>query len=90
MLLPFNYLVSSSGEGLRSQLADSSLNVLLILLHYRKCVVGDEFITDRSDDSASSDFLKQKSCFSENPYRKALENARDIECKFPYILFFRY
>lgn len=50
----------------------------------------DEFITDRSDDSASSDsLLKQKSCFSENPYRKALENARDIECKFPYLLYFR-
>ncbi|KAK9288143.1 hypothetical protein L1049_016591 [Liquidambar formosana] len=70
----------SSSEGSRSPLADSSLHVLLILIHYRKCVVGDESITDQSDDSTTSDsLLKENTYFSVNPFCKALENARDIE-----------
>ncbi|OMO54684.1 Dymeclin [Corchorus capsularis] len=80
VLLPFNYLVSSNGEGSRSQLADWSLHVLLILIHYHKCVVSDESITDRSDDSAISDSVsKVNTYFTVNPYSKALENARDVE-----------
>ncbi|KAJ8765804.1 hypothetical protein K2173_015608 [Erythroxylum novogranatense] len=80
VLLPFSYLVGSSGEGLRNPLAGSSLHVLLILNYYHKCVVGDETITDRSEDSAVSDSLpKVNTYFSDNPYCKALENARDIE-----------
>ncbi|KAL5782692.1 hypothetical protein ACOSP7_007721 [Xanthoceras sorbifolium] len=80
VLLPFNYLVSSSGEGSRNPLADSSLLVLLVLIHYRKCAVGDESITERSNYSATSDSLsKLNTPFSDNPYCKALENARDIE-----------
>lgn len=80
VLLPFNYLVSSSGEGPRSPLADSSLQVLLILIHYRKCILVDESIADRRSGSATSDSLsKENTYFSENPYCKALENARDIE-----------
>lgn len=80
VLLPFNYLVSSSGEGPRSPLADSSLQVLLILIHYRKCILVDESIADRKSGSATSDSLsKENTYFSENPYCKALENARDIE-----------
>lgn len=79
VLLPFNYLVNSSGEASRSSLADSSLNILLTLIHYRKCVLV-ESVKDRSDDSATSDYiLKEETYFSENPYCKALENARDIE-----------
>ncbi|XWS53918.1 hypothetical protein CRYUN_Cryun10bG0041700 [Craigia yunnanensis] len=80
VLLPFNYLVSSNGEGSRNQLADCSLHVLLILIHYHKCVVSDESIADRSDDSATSDSVsKVNTYFTVNPYSKALENARDIE-----------
>ncbi|XP_057957180.1 uncharacterized protein LOC131150470 [Malania oleifera] len=80
MLLPFNYFVSSSGEGSRSPLADSSLHVLIILIHFRKCVIGDESIIDRSNDTTTSDSVsKEITYFSENPYCKALENARDIE-----------
>ncbi|KAL7220356.1 hypothetical protein ACSBR2_013270 [Camellia fascicularis] len=79
VLLPFSYFVSSSGEASRSALADSSLHVLLTLIHYRKCVL-EESVKDISDDSATSDFvLKENTYFSENPYCKALENARDIE-----------
>lgn len=82
MLLPLNYLVNSSSVGSRSQLADSSLHVLLVLVHYRKCVVGDEIMTDEISNGAASDSnLKQTTCFSNNPYCKALENAADIECK---------
>ncbi|GMI95964.1 hypothetical protein like AT1G04200 [Hibiscus trionum] len=80
VLLPFNYLVSSNSEGSRNQLADCSLHVLLILIHYHKCVASDGSITDRSDDSAISDTVsKVNTYFTVNPYSKALENARDIE-----------
>lgn len=82
MLLPFNFLVSSSGEGSRSLLADCSLHVLLILSHYRKCVAGNEPITDISNDTTASDsLLKGSTQFSDNPYCKALEHATDVECK---------
>ncbi|KAB2599699.1 dymeclin-like [Pyrus ussuriensis x Pyrus communis] len=80
MLLPFNFLVSSSGEGSRSLLADCSLHVLLILIHYRKCVEGIEPITDKSNDTTASDsLLKGSTHFSDNPYCKALEHATDVE-----------
>ncbi|CAL1411269.1 unnamed protein product [Linum trigynum] len=77
VLLPFNYLVSSSGQGVRNPLAECSLHVLLILNYYRKCNLADESITDRSDDSGTSDSLSKS--FVENPYCKALENMRDID-----------
>ncbi|CAL5333848.1 unnamed protein product [Camellia sinensis] len=60
-------------------MADNSLHVLLILIYYRKCVM-EETLKDKSDDSATSDFLlKENTYFSENSYCKALENVRDIE-----------
>ncbi|XP_043692031.1 dymeclin-like isoform X2 [Telopea speciosissima] len=80
VLFPFSYFVSSSGEGSRSPLAENSLFGLLILIHYRKCNVVDESFLDKSEDDATMDYLlKDGSNFSENPYCKALENARDIE-----------
>ena len=85
MLLPyytFNYLVSSSGEGSRSPLADISLLVLLILIHYRKWVDVDESTANNGlEDVDSHAYSKERSYFCDNPYCKALENARDIECK---------
>ncbi|KAL6971659.1 hypothetical protein U1Q18_031338 [Sarracenia purpurea var. burkii] len=78
VLLPLNYFVGSSAEATRSPLAYISLHVLLILIHYRKCLL--EIVKDRSDDGATSDFLlKEHTYFSENPYYRALENAGDIE-----------
>nr|GMD80819.1 dymeclin isoform X2 [Ipomoea batatas] len=38
VLLPLSYFASSSAEASKSPLADSSLNILLILTHYRKCL----------------------------------------------------
>ncbi|GFY85032.1 hypothetical protein Acr_03g0018060 [Actinidia rufa] len=85
VLLPFSYFVNSSGEATRSPLAYSSLHVLLILIHYRKCVLAT--VKDRSDDSATSDLLLRESTyFSQNPFCKALENARDIEFDIELIL----
>ncbi|XP_052191505.1 uncharacterized protein LOC127800753 isoform X7 [Diospyros lotus] len=79
VLLPFNYFVNSSREATRSPLAASSLHMFLILIHYRKRVL-EKTLRDTSNNSASSDLLlKESSYFSENPYCKALENARDIE-----------
>ncbi|KAL6192223.1 hypothetical protein ACLB2K_038608 [Fragaria x ananassa] len=80
MLLPFNFLISSTGEGSRSLLADCSLHVLLILTHYHKCVVGNEPITDKTNDTTTSNsLLKGSGYFSDNPYCKALEHATDVE-----------
>ncbi|KAA8548686.1 hypothetical protein F0562_000370 [Nyssa sinensis] len=79
VLLPFNYFVNTSGVASRSPLADSSLHVLLILIHYHKCVLMEP-VKDGSDDSGISDSIpKENTYFSENPYCKALENAKDIE-----------
>ncbi|KAL3505986.1 hypothetical protein ACH5RR_031368 [Cinchona calisaya] len=77
VLLPFNLFVGSTREATRSPLAESSLNVLLILIHYRKCMVMD-YVKDRGDKTSDS-LPKEELYFSENPYCKALENARDIE-----------
>ncbi|XP_020579744.1 dymeclin isoform X2 [Phalaenopsis equestris] len=83
VLLPyytFNYLVSSSGEGPRSPLADISLHVLLILVHYRTYVTLDPSMTITDAEHVDSEFcLKQGSCFYDNPYSKALNSASDIE-----------
>ncbi|GFP86041.1 dymeclin [Phtheirospermum japonicum] len=78
MLLPFNYLVSSTGEASRSPLAESSLNVILILSYYHKCISVD-YVKYKSDDNNSESLLKEETYFSENPFRKALQNAQDIE-----------
>ncbi|KAL9401455.1 hypothetical protein Peur_005304 [Populus x canadensis] len=76
VLLAFNYLVSSTGEGSRNPLADCRLHGLLILNYYLKCVVGDESMTDRSNENATADSLsKGKTHFSDFPYCKAVENA---------------
>ncbi|KAE8022666.1 hypothetical protein FH972_008449 [Carpinus fangiana] len=80
VLLPLSYLGSSRGEGSRSPLADCSLLVLLVLIHYHKCVVSNEPVTERIVDSATSDsLLKENTHFSDNPYCKALEIATDFE-----------
>lgn len=85
MLLPLNYLVSSNGEALRSPLAERSLNVLLILFHYRKCI-SDPSLKDKGDNCISDSLCKEEclpeegTFFSENPFRKAVEDVRDIEC----------
>lgn len=83
VLLPyytFNYFVSASAEGATSQLADNSLLVLLILIHYRKCISMNESIpTDGVYMSDSNTNVKDAPAFHENPYCKALNNAKDIQ-----------
>ncbi|KAJ1402570.1 Dyggve-Melchior-Clausen syndrome protein [Sesbania bispinosa] len=80
VLLPFSYLASSSGEGSRSPITDSSLHVLLVLIHYHKCAVsGDYSAIENNKSSASDSLLKENPHFSDNPYRKALEHAMDCE-----------
>ncbi|QCE08291.1 dymeclin [Vigna unguiculata] len=77
VLFPFSYLVSSSGEGSKGPIADISIHVLLVLVHYHKCVMSDDYANNKS---STSDFLlKENSHFSENPYCKALEHAIDCE-----------
>ncbi|KAH6821680.1 dyggve-melchior-clausen syndrome protein [Perilla frutescens var. hirtella] len=78
VLLPFNYLVSSTGEASRSSLAEGSLHVLLILSYYRKCISVD-YVKDENLNSSSVSLRKEETYFSENPFCKALENALDVE-----------
>ncbi|KAK1289593.1 hypothetical protein QJS10_CPB18g01227 [Acorus calamus] len=57
--------VSSSGEGSRSPLADNSLLVLLILIHYRKCIMVDDSIVNNGVENADPNtFIKENSYFS--------------------------
>lgn len=79
MLLPFSYLGSSAGEASRRPLAEGSLHVVLILNYYRKCISVD-YVKDNIRNSSSEALLKEETYFSENPFCKALESARDIEC----------
>lgn len=91
MLLPFNYLANSSGETSRNQLAEGSLNVLLIISYYRKCISVD-YVKDKSDNSSLESLPKEETYFSENPFCKALQNVRDIECMIIYfpLLFYLF
>ncbi|XP_063939500.1 uncharacterized protein LOC108197248 isoform X2 [Daucus carota subsp. sativus] len=86
MLLPLTYLVSSTKEASRNPLAESSLNILLTLIHYRKCFVL-KHEKDTSVGTATSDsLLKEDTYLSENPYCKALANAKDVEYFLEYVL----
>lgn len=86
VLLPFSYLISSSSEGSRSPIADSSLHVLLVLIQYHKCLVCEGYSVIENDVSASSNSLpKENTYFSDNPYCKALERATDCECNIAFI-----
>ncbi|CAI9118377.1 OLC1v1019937C1 [Oldenlandia corymbosa var. corymbosa] len=77
VLFPLNFFVGSTGEPTKSPLADNSLNVLLVLIHYRKCV-GVDYVKGKVGYSSDS-LPKEEPYFSENPYCKALQNARDVE-----------
>ncbi|KAI8011796.1 hypothetical protein LOK49_LG06G02871 [Camellia lanceoleosa] len=80
-VLCYRHLISLSVQVVKlpEGLWHGSLHLLLILIYYRKCVM-EETLKDKSDDSATSDFLlKENTYFSESSYCKALENVRDIE-----------
>ncbi|ESQ36507.1 hypothetical protein EUTSA_v10006925mg [Eutrema salsugineum] len=80
VLLPLNYLVNNSGDGSKNPLAERSLHVLLILTNYHKSIMSDESMTDKSDDSATSESVSKVHVFSAgNTFSKALANARDVE-----------
>ncbi|XP_057423371.1 uncharacterized protein LOC130717235 isoform X2 [Lotus japonicus] len=80
VLLPFSYLVSSSGEGSRSAIAESSLYVLLVLIHYHKYAISEDYSAIEDKKSSTSDsLLKENLYFTDNPYCKALEHAIDCE-----------
>ncbi|KAL8048019.1 hypothetical protein ABFS82_07G036900 [Erythranthe guttata] len=78
MLFPFNYLANRNGEDSKSPLAEGSPNVLLITSYYHKCILVD-YVKDKSHNSSPETLLKEETYFSENPFRKALQNVQDIE-----------
>ncbi|RID40173.1 hypothetical protein BRARA_J00236 [Brassica rapa] len=80
VLLPLNYLVNNSGDGSKHPLAEFSLHVLLIFTNYHRPIMSDESLTDKSDDSATSESVSKGHAFSSgNIFSKALTNARDVE-----------
>lgn len=80
VLLPLNVFFGSVYEGSRYLLARISLHVLLILVHFRRYVFVDGHVMAGGDDGAAlCPLSKEGMCSSENPYCKALENARDVE-----------
>lgn len=83
VLFPFSYLVSSSGEESKSPIADISIHVLLVLVHYHKCLVSEDYANHKS--STSDSLLKENPHFSDNPYCKALEHAIDCECNIFFV-----
>lgn len=86
VLLPLNYLVNNSGDGSKHPLAEFSLHVLLIFTNYHRPIMSDESLTDKSDDSATSESVSKGHAFSSgNIFSKALTNARDVECEIPYL-----
>jgi hypothetical protein len=84
VLLPYytyNYLLSSSGEISKRPLADNSVLLLLVLVHYRKNLLVEEATENKLDaNGGDSGTFGESSCFHHNPYSRALETARDIEC----------
>ncbi|KAK9086993.1 hypothetical protein Syun_029387 [Stephania yunnanensis] len=80
VLFPFSFFVNSSSGASRNPLAVNSLNVLLVLIHYRKHVLADEGTTYNCEDNMNTHSLSKSSYhFSKNPYCKILENSRDVE-----------
>uniref|UniRef100_A0A0D3DIS1 Uncharacterized protein n=1 Tax=Brassica oleracea var. oleracea TaxID=109376 RepID=A0A0D3DIS1_BRAOL len=64
VLLPLNYLVNNTGDGSKYPLAECSLHVLLILINYQNSILSDESMTDKSDDSATSESVSKVHVFS--------------------------
>ncbi|KAL9237650.1 hypothetical protein vseg_012172 [Gypsophila vaccaria] len=80
VLSPLNLFAGSNNEAPRVFLGESSLHLLLVFVHFRKCAIDDEPFNGNKDDSASSDALPEKKThFYENPFCKALQNAKDVE-----------
>ncbi|KAK9083691.1 hypothetical protein Scep_030162 [Stephania cephalantha] len=80
VLFPFSFFVNSSSGASRNPLAVSSLNVLLVLIHYQKHALADEGTTYNCEDNMNTHSLSKSSYhFSKNPYCKILENSRDVE-----------
>ncbi|KAJ4763755.1 Dymeclin [Rhynchospora pubera] len=82
VLLPLytiNLLAGSSGESIGSPLADNSLLVLLVLIHYRKCILVDDLAIKNSETSDESQNLMESSAFHDNPFCKALQNSKDTQ-----------
>lgn len=90
VLLPFSFIVSPSGETSKSPLAESSLNILLTLIHFRRCVTVEPGNLKFYDNGNSDSLLKEEISLSENPYCKALEYARDVECKSLYFVLLHF
>ena len=51
------------------------------MIHFRKCISTNESIPSNNTYMGSDTNDKEAQVFHENPYCKALNNAKDIQCK---------
>lgn len=79
----YNYLLSSNSPTGPSPLAQNSLLLLLVLVHYRKCLLVDETIHEKLDAKGedATAVLADADQLVLNPFCQALDSARDTECK---------
>ncbi|MCO5572356.1 hypothetical protein L7F22_026109 [Adiantum nelumboides] len=77
----YNYLLSSNSTSGPSPLAQNSLLLLLILVHYRKCVQVDEVAHEKVDGKGEDAVavLTDLERLILNPFSQALDSARDTD-----------
>lgn len=77
----YNYLLSSNSELGPSPLAQNSSLLLLILVHYRRCLQVDEIIHGKLDGKGEDavSVLADSDELVLNPFSQALDSARDTE-----------
>lgn len=74
----YNYLLSSNNSTGPCPLAQNSLLLLLILVHYRKALLVDETARQKLDEDAVA-VLADADQLVLNPFCQALDSARDTE-----------
>ena len=81
----YSYMMKSNNASVSSPLAQNSLLLLLVLLHYRKGIYDDDNILkgltdDNGNDAVSG--LQDTFQTAINPFCQALDLARDTDCKY--------
>ncbi|KAK4381769.1 Dymeclin [Sesamum angolense] len=71
-------LSEGNQPGVLRRVGSAAANLMLLPLSYIVSSTVD-YVKDKSDDGSFEPLQKEETYFAENPFRKAVENARDIE-----------